>query len=58
MVCGFSFPLFILFIEKLKKYFMSEKLQQDSVPVSPRNKAEEIQYLQGRGAQFNTKTVF
>ena len=37
---------------------MSEKLQQDSVPVSPGKKAEEIQYLQGRGAQFNTKNRF
>src|SRR5687768_8619108 len=37
---------------------MSEKLQQDHTPVVPKEKEESIQYLQGRGAQFNTKNRF
>lgn len=37
---------------------MSEKLQQDHTPVAPKEKEESIQYLQGRGAQFNTKNRF
>ena len=37
---------------------MSEKLQQDHTPVTPKEKEESIQYLQGRGAQFNTKNRF
>src|SRR5688572_32014600 len=37
---------------------MLEKLQQDHTPVTPKEKEESIQYLQGRGAQFNTKNRF
>ena len=37
---------------------MSEKLQQDHTPLSPQKKGEEEHYLQGRGAQFNTKNRF
>ena len=34
---------------------MSNKLQQDHVKVTAKDKTETDQYLQGRGAQFNTK---
>lgn len=37
---------------------MNEKLRKDSAPVKPKEKEEEVQYLQGRGAQFNTKNRF
>src|ERR1044071_6714426 len=37
---------------------MSEKLRQDHNPVSPDKKEESAQYLQGRGAQINTKNRF
>ncbi|MDP9229952.1 MAG: radical SAM protein, partial [Bacteroidota bacterium] len=37
---------------------MSEKLQQDHFKVSAKQKEETEQYLQGRGAQFNTKNRF
>ncbi|MES1217093.1 MAG: hypothetical protein ABUT20_16385 [Bacteroidota bacterium] len=37
---------------------MSEKLQQDHYKVNPNDKEETQQYLQGRGAQFNTKNRF
>jgi DNA repair photolyase len=37
---------------------MQEKLKQDSVPVSAAQKEESLQYIQGRGAQFNTKNRF
>jgi len=37
---------------------MSEKLKQDHFKVSATQKHETDQYLQGRGAQFNTKNRF
>ncbi|MEO6405637.1 MAG: PA0069 family radical SAM protein [Ferruginibacter sp.] len=37
---------------------MPEKLKQDAVPVSTNTQPETAQYLQGRGAQFNTKNKF
>jgi DNA repair photolyase len=37
---------------------MSEKLQQDHFKVEAKEKEESQQYLQGRGAQFNTKNRF
>ena len=37
---------------------MSNQLQQDHVPLIPKDKEENIQYLHGRGAQFNTKNRF
>ena len=37
---------------------MAEKLQQDHYKVSATQKEEGDQYLQGRGAQFNTKNRF
>lgn len=37
---------------------MSEKLKQDHYKVSAKEKEEAEQYLQGRGAQFNTKNRF
>src|SRR5215207_5332828 len=37
---------------------MSEKLKQDHVKITARPKEEQEQYLQGRGAQFNTKNKF
>lgn len=37
---------------------MPEKLKQDHFKVSAGNKADNDQYLQGRGAQFNTKNKF
>jgi DNA repair photolyase len=37
---------------------MSEKLKQDHYKVSIREKVEKEQYLQGRGAQINTKNRF
>lgn len=37
---------------------MSEKLKQDHYKVSAKEKEETEQYLQGRGAQFNTKNRF
>ena len=37
---------------------MSNKLQQDHVPLTPKEKDENIQYLNGRGAQINTKNRF
>ncbi len=37
---------------------MSEKLKQDHYKVSAKAKEEAEQYLQGRGAQFNTKNRF
>ncbi|MGN6495047.1 MAG: PA0069 family radical SAM protein, partial [Agriterribacter sp.] len=37
---------------------MPSKLQQDHYKVSAAKKDEESQYLQGRGAQFNTKNKF
>jgi DNA repair photolyase len=37
---------------------MSNKLQQDHVPLSPKRKVENDQYLAGRGAQINTKNRF
>ena len=37
---------------------MSSQLPQDHTPLSPQKKEEEDQYLQGRGAQFNTKNRF
>jgi DNA repair photolyase len=37
---------------------MSKKLQQDHVPISPKKKEENEQYLGGRGAQINTKNRF
>lgn len=37
---------------------MPEKLQQDHTPVKAREKEDATQYLQGRGAQFNTKNRF
>jgi DNA repair photolyase len=37
---------------------MQEKLQQDHFKVAAANKDESQQYLQGRGAQFNTKNRF
>ena len=41
-----------------KKNFMSEKLKQDHYKISAKEKEEAEQYLQGRGAQFNTKNRF
>ena len=37
---------------------MSEKLKQDHHKVSPAQQEGSIQYLTGRGAQFNTKNRF
>ena len=37
---------------------MSEKLKQDHYKISAKEKEEAEQYLQGRGAQFNTKNRF
>ena len=37
---------------------MSEKLQQDHYKVKAKDQEETSQYLQGRGAQFNTKNKF
>src|SRR5450432_917129 len=37
---------------------MSEKLQQDHFKVAAKQKEETEQYMQGRGAQFNTKNRF
>ena len=37
---------------------MSEKLQQDHHKVSATQQEEKVQYLAGRGAQFNTKNRF
>ncbi len=37
---------------------MSEKLKQDHFKVSAKNKEGDEQYLQGRGAQFNTRNKF
>lgn len=37
---------------------MGEKLKQDHYRVKPGSQPEENQYLQGRGAQFNTKNRF
>lgn len=37
---------------------MNDKLQQDHFKVAVTNKEESDQYLQGRGAQFNTKNRF
>lgn len=37
---------------------MPEKLQQDHFKVTARNKEENDQYLQGRGAQINTRNRF
>ena len=37
---------------------MPAKLRQDHVKVSATQKQESDQYLQGRGAQFNTKNKF
>ncbi len=37
---------------------MSNKLQQDQVPLSPKKKEENDQYLSGRGAQINTRNRF
>ena len=37
---------------------MSNKLQQDHVPLTPKEKEENLQYLHGRGAQINTKNRF
>jgi DNA repair photolyase len=37
---------------------MSSQLQQDHFKVNPKEKEESSQYLQGRGAQFNTKNRF
>jgi len=37
---------------------MSKQLQQDHYRVNPEEKEESTQYLQGRGAQFNTKNRF
>ena len=42
----------------LKSKTMSEKLQQDHFKLAAKNKEESEQYLQGRGAQFNTKNRF
>lgn len=36
----------------------NKQLKQDHFKVSPREKDEEVQYLSGRGAQFNTKNKF
>lgn len=37
---------------------MSDKLRQDHYKMTATEKEEKIQYLQGRGAQFNTKNRF
>ena len=37
---------------------MSEKLKQDHYKVKAKDQEETSQYLQGRGAQFNTKNKF
>ncbi|HET9429965.1 MAG TPA: PA0069 family radical SAM protein [Chitinophagaceae bacterium] len=37
---------------------MEKKLQQDQVKLSPNEKSEKDQYMEGRGAQFNTKNRF
>ena len=37
---------------------MSDKLQQDHHKVKPTEHTQQVQYLQGRGAQFNTKNRF
>jgi DNA repair photolyase len=53
--------LFVLlfYFKKLKPaYIMSEKLQQDHFKVAVKEQEESQQYLQGRGAQFNTKNRF
>jgi DNA repair photolyase len=50
----FSFPI----LKKRKKIFMSEKLQQDHFKVSVKQKEDNQQYLDGRGAQINTKNRF
>ena len=34
------------------------KLQQDHHKVSAKEQSEEVQYIPGRGAQFNTKNRF
>ena len=41
-----------------KKLIMQEKLKQDHFKVTAQDKGEEDQYLEGRGAQFNTKNKF
>jgi DNA repair photolyase len=50
----FSFPI----LKKRKKIFMSEKLQQDHFKLSVKQKEDNQQYLDGRGAQINTKNRF
>lgn len=40
------------------RYVMSEKLKQDHFKLTAKDKEENVQYLQGRGAQFNTKNRF
>lgn len=37
---------------------MNDKLQQDHHKIKPTEHAQQVQYLQGRGAQFNTKNRF
>ena len=37
---------------------MSSQLQQDHYKLAPKEKEEDAKYLQGRGAQFNTKNRF
>jgi DNA repair photolyase len=54
--------LFVYFVKNLSafvvKYKMNDKLKQDHHKVSATQQEDKVQYLAGRGAQFNTKNRF